>query len=120
MPLDTITLAVVAAIVVIVLAVVAWQIVAGRKVSRARDEIVAARARLEEARAAAAATSGEPADVARANDRVQQERRAVNAATREGEALRKRFPTSLYAGRIPEPQFEEAGGGTAEPPRIAF
>ena len=120
MPLDPITLAI-AAVVVIVVALVVWQVVAVRAVSRARDEIVASRARLEQARADADASTGAaPADVARANDRVQQERRAVNAATREGEALRKRFPTSLYAGRIPEPRYEEAGGGTAEPPRIAF
>lgn len=122
MPLDPITLAIVAAVAVIVLAIVVWQVVAVRRVSKARDTIVDARARLATARAAVeeSKAAGDAADVAESNDWVQEERRAVNAATREGEALRKRFPTSLYAGRIPAPEYEEAGGGTAEPPRIAF
>lgn len=122
MPLDPITLAILAAVVVVVLAIVVWQVVAVRRVSAARDAIVEARARLALARTAAeeSRAAGDAADLAESNDWVQQERRAVNAATREGEALRKRFPTSLYASRIPAPEYEEAGGGTAEPPRIAF
>ncbi|MFC7431043.1 MULTISPECIES: hypothetical protein [unclassified Agrococcus] len=120
--MDPVLLAVIAAVVVVLLVVVLWQVLAVRRVSKARDAIVDARGRLERARAAVAesAARGGGADVAESNDRVQQERRAVNAATREGEALRKRFPTSLYASRIPEPRYEEATGGTAEPPRIAF
>jgi uncharacterized membrane protein YccC len=113
--------AVVAGIVVVVLAIVVWQIVSVRRVRRAAEAIATTRERLELARAEhAAASASQPAEVAAANDRVQEARRAVNAAVREGEALRKRFPTSLYAGRIPAPRYEEAGGGTAEPPRIAF
>lgn len=120
--MDPVLLAVVAGIVVVLLAIVLWQVLSVRKVSKARDAIVAARSRLEQARSALEVSSarGDAADVAESNDWVQEERRAVNAATREGEALRKRFPTSLYASRIPEAQYEEAGGGTAEPPRIVF
>lgn len=122
MPLDPILLAILAAVVVVVLAIVVWQVLAVRRVSAARDAIVEARARLVQARNAVeeSKAAGDAADLAESNDWVQEERRAVNAATREGEALRKRFPTSLYASRIPAPEYEEATGGTAEPPRIAF
>ncbi|GAA2171818.1 hypothetical protein GCM10009846_07210 [Agrococcus versicolor] len=120
-PLALTLSAIVAGVVVVVLAIVVWQVLAVRRVRRAAEAIAAERDRLATARTAHAQAQGSsPAEVASANDRVQEARRAVNAAVREGEALRKRFPTSLYAGRIPAPEYEEAGGGTAEPPRIAF
>lgn len=109
---------VVAAVVVIALALVVWIALGARRVGRAVTDIEQSRAALATARTQREAATG--ADVAAAEDAVQAARRASNAATREGEALRKRFPTSMFAGRIPAAAYEESGGGTAEPPRIAF
>ncbi|SDH84214.1 hypothetical protein [Agrococcus jejuensis] len=107
-----------AAVAVIVLALVVWIVLGARKVGRAVTEIERSRAALATARTQRDAATG--TEVAAAEDAVQAARRASNAATREGEALRRRFPTSMFAGRIPAAAYEESGGGTAEPPRIAF
>lgn len=117
-PVTLTLLIVVAALVVVGLAFLAWLVVGARKVSAAVAEIMRSRAALATARTQREAAVG--SEVAAAEDAVQAARRASNAATREGEALRRRFPTSLFARRIPAAAYEESGGGTAEPPRIAF
>lgn len=111
-----------AAVVLVLVGIAARLWLATREVRGVHGAIVAHREALDAARAArdAAVADGDAQGASDAGDRVQAARRAVNDAVREGEALRKRFPTSLYASRLPEPRYEEAEGGTAEPPRIVF
>lgn len=120
--MEPLLLAGIVAVVLVLIGVAARLWLATREVRGVHGAIVAHRDELEAARTVrdAAVADGDARGIADAGDRVQRARRAVNDAVREGEALRKRFPTSLYASRLPEPRYEDAEGGTAEPPRIVF